>query len=242
VDNGGAHGIVRKCGLVKDVKAGDHTVKVTWWQGWGGMRIKATYIGPDTRNKEQLLGASVVWAPPKVKKSRWHVKVYEFTSWQTKNLPDEEADKDKLTLKGEGVWPWIGLRHNHDLRLIVKQTPYYRYMWVYTGGVVILKAGKYTICDESDDGSKVWIEGKLEIDNDGLHSRKEICTVMDLKAKTYYFKVAGFSADHDCVQILKYSGPDTNNRKVYVNAIGKAVPPKKEESGDKKEGGGEAKK
>jgi len=41
-------------------------------------------------------------------------------------------------------------------------------------------------------------------------------------------------------QILKYS--DTNNRKVYVNAIGKAVPPKKEESGDKKEGGGEAKK
>ena len=56
-------------------QAGDHTVKVTWWQGWGGMRIKATYIGPDTRNKEQLLGASVVWAPPKVKKSRWHVKV-----------------------------------------------------------------------------------------------------------------------------------------------------------------------
>lgn len=74
-------------------------------------------------------------------------------------------------------------------------------MWVYTGGVVILKAGKYTICDASDDGSKVWIEGKLEIDNDGLHSRKEVCTVMNLKAKTYYFKVAGFSADHDCVQV-----------------------------------------
>lgn len=37
-------------------------------------------------------------------------------------------------------------------------------------------------------------------------------------------------------QVLKYAGPDTNNRKVYVNAIGKAVPPKKEES-KAKEGG-----
>ena len=137
-------------------------------------------------------------------------------------------------------------------------------MWVYTGGLVIFKAGKYTICDASDDGclppsslflppslflspslllspsanlllpllpclcsylslpnivsfhvdgdrkidtlslahfllhdvysktrasmlvppwwlmntclgrSKVWIEGNLEIDNDGLHSAKEV--------------------------------------------------------------------
>ena len=60
------------------------------------------------------------------------------------------------------------------LAQIVKKTPYYRYMWVYTGGVVILKEGSYTICDASDDGSKVWIEGKLEIDNDGLHSVKEV--------------------------------------------------------------------
>ena len=57
------------------LQAGNHKVKVTWWQGWGGMRIKATYIGPDTRNRERLLGANVVWAPPKVKKSIWHVKV-----------------------------------------------------------------------------------------------------------------------------------------------------------------------
>ena len=63
------------------------------------------------------------------------------------------------------------------LAQIVKETPYYRYMWVYTGGVVILKKGKYTVCSSSDDGSKVWIEGKLEIDNDGLHSEKEVASI-----------------------------------------------------------------
>ena len=96
---------------------------------------------------------------------------------------------------------FVALPDHAAMAQIVKETPYYRYMWVYTGGVVILKAGKYTICDASDDGSKVWVDGKLEIDNDGLHSRKEVCTVLNLKAKTYYFKVAGFSADHDCVQV-----------------------------------------
>ena len=75
VDNGGAHGAVHKCGLVKDLKAGKHTVKVTWWQGGGGMRIKTTYSGPDSRGKERLLGATVPWAPPRVKKSKWSLHV-----------------------------------------------------------------------------------------------------------------------------------------------------------------------
>jgi hypothetical protein len=56
----------------------------------------------------------------------------------------------------------------------VKATPTRRYMWVYTGGVVILEKGTYTLCDTSDDGSKVWIDGKLEIDNDGEHSSKKV--------------------------------------------------------------------
>jgi len=241
VDNGGAHGAVHKCGLVKDLKAGKHTVKVTWWQGGGSMRIKTTYSGPDSRGKERLLGATVPWAPPRVKKSKWNVKVYEFKSSRTKQLPDED-DKD-LKLKGEGVYPYIDIHSNYDLRKIVKKTPYYRYMWVYTGGVVILKEGSYTICDASDDGSKVWIEGKLEIDNDGLHSVKEVCTIMKLKPKTYYFKVAGFSSDHDCTQVLTYAGPDTANKKVFVNAVGKAEPPSASPpppppSGGKEGGGG----
>ena len=76
VDNGGGHGSIRKCGLVKGLKAGKHTVKVTWWQGYGGMRIKATYSGPDTRGRERLLGAPVPWAPKRVLKSNWYVPCF----------------------------------------------------------------------------------------------------------------------------------------------------------------------
>ena len=58
---------------------------------------------------------------------------------------------------------------------IVKETPYHTpFLWVFAGGVVILEEGTYTICDTSNEGSKVWIAGKLEIDNDGLHPSKQV--------------------------------------------------------------------
>ena len=53
---------------------------------------------------------------------------------------------------GEGTFPYIELKRNHDLRVIVPQTPHYNYMWRYTGQVVIREAGKYIFCDSSDDG------------------------------------------------------------------------------------------
>ena len=62
---------------------------------------------------------------------------------------------------------------------IVKETPYHTpFLWVYTGGVVILGEGTYTICDTSNEGSKVWIAGKLEIDNNGLHPSKQVRKIL----------------------------------------------------------------
>ena len=45
-----------------------------------------------------------------------NVKVYEFKSSRTKQLPDED-DKD-LKLKGEGVYPYIDIHSNYDLRKV----------------------------------------------------------------------------------------------------------------------------
>ena len=44
----------------------------------------------------------------------------------------------------------------------------------HTGFLKITKAGKYTFYLSSDDGSKLWIDGALVIDNDGLQSLREM--------------------------------------------------------------------
>ncbi|MEI6297445.1 MAG: PA14 domain-containing protein, partial [bacterium] len=44
----------------------------------------------------------------------------------------------------------------------------------HTGFLKITKAGKYTFYLSSDDGSKLWIDGALVIDNDGLQTLREM--------------------------------------------------------------------
>src|SRR5689334_16865299 len=52
----------------------------------------------------------------------------------------------------------------------------------WTGKVRIAKAGKYTFFLESDDGSRLFIDGKQIIDNGGKHAMEEVSGQMELKA------------------------------------------------------------
>src|SRR2546430_476624 len=52
----------------------------------------------------------------------------------------------------------------------------------WTGVVRAPAAGKYTLYTESDDGSRVFIESKLVVDNGGLHAMEEKSGEVELKA------------------------------------------------------------
>src|SRR5581483_6819876 len=43
----------------------------------------------------------------------------------------------------------------------------------WTGRIKIPRDGKYTFFTESDDGSRLWIDGKVVVDNGGLHAMEE---------------------------------------------------------------------
>src|SRR5207249_11017936 len=58
-----------------------------------------------------------------------------------------------------------------------------RFEWFgieYKGSFTVKKAGHYTFQISSDDGSKLFIDGKLIIDNDGLHSQSSKSGEADL--------------------------------------------------------------
>jgi hypothetical protein len=52
----------------------------------------------------------------------------------------------------------------------------------WMGKVRIPRDGKYTFFTESDDGSRLWIDGKVVVDNGGLHAMEEKSGEVDLKA------------------------------------------------------------
>ena len=48
------------------------------------------------------------------------------------------------------------------------------YGFVYSGYIFIRYSGDYTFYTQSDDGSKLFIDGKLVVNNDGVHALKEV--------------------------------------------------------------------
>lgn len=59
----------------------------------------------------------------------------------------------------------------------------------WTGVLRIPKDGTYTFFSESDDGSRLWVDGKQIIENGGLHAMEEKSGSVDLKAGDHEFKV-----------------------------------------------------
>ena len=79
----------------------------------------------------------------------------------------------------------------------------------WSGDLEVKVGGTYTFYDTSDDGSKVYINNKLAIDNDGLHGPEEKTGTLDLAKGRYPVVVDFFERDGGADYKLEYSGPDT---------------------------------
>ncbi len=67
----------------------------------------------------------------------------------------------------------------------------------WTGKIRIPKDGKYTFFLESDDGSRLLIDGKQVVENGGLHEMQESSGRVELKAGDHNLKVDYFENEND---------------------------------------------
>lgn len=63
----------------------------------------------------------------------------------------------------------------------------------YTGFLRVAKGEAYTFALTSDDGSKLWIDGKLVIDHDGLHSAEAKQGIAPLAAGLHKIEISWFN-------------------------------------------------
>lgn len=70
----------------------------------------------------------------------------------------------------------------------------------YSGTIRVPKSGLYTFSVTSDDGSKLWIDGRVVVDNDGNHASDERLGGMSLSEGDHKIKVAMY--DHTGAQVL----------------------------------------
>ena len=65
----------------------------------------------------------------------------------------------------------------------------------WTGSVKIDKEGKYKFFTESDDGSRMYIDGKLLVNNGGTHGMNKVAAEIDLKPGQHEIKIEFFQGD-----------------------------------------------
>lgn len=93
----------------------------------------------------------------------------------TKKWVDETIDVDA----GYGAWPGTDLYDEFAIR--------------WTGVIKTEKDGRYKFYTESDDGSRLFVDGKQIVDNGGVHAAaEEKAGEVELKAGNHEFKIDFF--------------------------------------------------
>lgn len=94
-----------------------------------------------------------------------------------------------------------------------------RFIGLFTGFLSVPSSGKWSISCESDDGSKVYIDDILLIDNDGLHAMQEKTGSVDLVRGSHSIRVEFFNAEHGSGLILRWSGPNVAKQVIPSSAF-----------------------
>lgn len=85
---------------------------------------------------------------------------------------------------------------------------------VFTGSIQINSGGNYTFYTNSDDGSKLYIDGKLIVNNDGLHAPRERSGSISLSSGKHKIEVQFFERTQGQVLDVRYAGPGVSKRAI----------------------------
>ena len=89
----------------------------------------------------------------------------------------------------------------------------------FSGYISIDQPGTYTFYTNSDDGSKLYIDSVLVVDNDGLHGFQERSGTISLTAGMHTITVDFFEADGNVLLEASYAGPGIIKQKIPVNVL-----------------------
>lgn len=210
VDNDGVHSMIEKSGSI-GLKAGKHTISVEFFQASGQKDLAVSYAGPGISKK--LIPASALYSSslllPAVNPANitngLNYKYYEANSY-TVVPPAFNALNAVKT----------GTSKNFDVSVANRTTSY---SLNFTGYINVPSDGVYTFYSTSDDGSKLYIDNVLVVDNDGLHAAVEKSGTIGLKAGMHALSLGFFQEGGDNILSLKYAGPGISKQVIPETAL-----------------------
>lgn len=201
---------------------GIHSYEVTYWDDVNTPLLSLQYKGKDTRNSRSFLKPVYVSTDAKrAKLSPGFDAAIYFFSEQLTHMPNIESRTPKNV-----VTDTINFGGNMDFEVLAKD-------WsvrsaaavVFSGIFIISKPGLYTFSCTSANGSHVWIDGNMFIDNGGQHGELEKRGSIPLMAGYHTFKADFYKSTSDPAFIITYEGPDTEAEYKPLRGVHFSPPP-----------------
>ena len=142
--------------------------------------------------------------------------------------PGDEGDQGKVNYRYyEGSWSSLP---DFDQQKVVKQGTVsnfdlgvrqrdYDFGIVYDGSIDIATAGTYTFYTASDDGTKLYINGKQIVNNDGLHSKQEKSGTITLTKGKHNIELQYFERSGKEILEVWYAGPGISKKRIPSSVL-----------------------
>ena len=191
--------------------------------------------GPDTNNRVKLLEGSHEGkieqekeGPKEDKYEDGFKASYWFFNYRANHKGYKTEGKTPDIVKATKI---INFKNDHAFKSEGNEFPNDRFACEWEGKIMIENTGRYTFYTRSDDGSRLWINGKKVVENWGLHGARERRGYVELKHGWHDFKATHFENAGGASMIVQYQGPDTQNKKQLLEGDhdGKIEQPKKVE-------------
>ncbi|MEO6182442.1 MAG: PA14 domain-containing protein [Verrucomicrobiota bacterium] len=188
VDHGGTHEMTEMSGP-SELKAGDHEIKIEFFDS---EEEAGCVLSWKTDDKAMEVVPAAVFFHKADSDVPGLLAEYYQTADGTEDFPDFPADK-KPDL--ERVDANINFASTQEDWPGTKFKDFFYVRW--TGKIRIPANGKYTFFIESDDGSRLFIDGKQVVDNGGAHAMEETSGSVQLTAGDHALKAEFFEKDVD---------------------------------------------
>ena len=138
-----------------------------------------------------------------------------FAAWQGtwQQLPDFGQSGPAETGKAERPHPGVYKSHPDHFAL------------EFAGLLKVPTDGLYTFHTRSDDGSRMYVDDRLVVDNDGTHPPREAAGLVRLMAGLHPIKVQFFESTGDEVLQVSYEGPGIPKQEIPAAAYFRRTQP-----------------
>lgn len=177
VDNDGAHAPRERQGDIT-LTAGEHNIEVAFFERGGGERLQVLWSGPGF-NKEVIPLEVLKTNTIEASEASDGLINYEYFEGSWTSLPN--FDLLNPVSSGQVTEFELSNRQQDD-----------NYGFRYATTVTVTADDDYTFFTSSDDGSRLFVNGQLIVDNDGLHGNREESGTVQLTAGTHYIVVEFF--------------------------------------------------